>query len=304
MTFELIETAPRLSTWFRFNLATRLDEYEDIYVELGAEVRQRWPVTTTPGAAGNSFRETLRSTLASAAMYEFARRHQWVDAADLEYLRRQCARSRRQLLRALRRISKGTLGGVGTTPTCTQAHISSQAAPPISSETHESSNALSALELPSYVYRPALRWLELYELIGKLPPNERLERKLFQDHGVQLLWDFVCDQAGVSLHHEPRPWNRFIAAPADTVGRLLPAWVGMCGCAPVDASTLEYALTCVGMGTAITDLACEWNNALEANPSQIPVSLFNWIPAHVSWYELVADIKKTADQQVPRVSSR
>jgi hypothetical protein len=302
MRFELIDVAPvsGLTMVFRLGLARALEAYGEIVAELESQARTEWPDTMIPGGRGDRLREKLDSLIAVAAMHEWARVQPWVIVSDLEYLRRRRARARRRFLRALRRVTRKRGPTAGTAVSPAEGRPPSPAASPVSVEPLGASAPPAALSLPAYVQLPARRWLELYDLLGRLPPSERCQRGLFHDSGGQLLWDWVCGQSGLFPHHAAQAWLQFTSGhTVEIVCRLLPVWVGMSGCAPVDAGTLESALERIGMGAAITDLAGEWDNALEAQYDQVPFTLFTWVPANGSWCELLEEIEKTADSLAP-----
>ena len=297
MRVELIDVTPvpRLTMGFRLGLAFALDEYGDILAELQSQARTQWPVAATPGVVGDRLREKLDSFVGIAAMHEWASGTTWVIPSDLEHLRSRRARARRRFLRAVRRIAPKPGPAIGTAVSAAEGRPPSPAPAPVSGESPGASAPPLALSLPAYVQRPALHWLELYELLGRLPPRERLQRRLFRDYGGHQLWDWMDRHPVRFPHHVPRAWGRFTSGQsAEIIARLLPVWVGMCGCAPVDARTLESALERIGMGTAIADLAGEWDMALEARSEQVPFTLFTWMPGNGSWYELLEKIEKTA----------
>jgi hypothetical protein len=283
MPFELIDTPPRLSVGFRIGLAFSLDEYDALAAQHEDRLRAQWPLVN---AAGDRLRRHLESLAAASAMYDWAQRKGVFVADDLHTLRCRRAQSRRRFLKAVKRMSRTPVASASiATPAPTPV--------PASSLPHASADPAHVLHLPGYVDRPADRWLELYELLHRLPPQERPSRGLFAKNRGQTLWDWACGRRGLFLPPGRQPWATFIGGlPVAIVARLLPTWAGMVGCAPVDARTLEGALGRIGMAAAIEELDAAWLDALSSGTKTVPFTPFSWVPAQGTWYALMDDLDR------------
>ena len=299
MRFELIDTAPRLTARFRIALALGLDEYTNIALRQQQQFQAQWPLVSQAGAVGCRLREHFDGLVAASAMSIWAETRRWsFPHSDLDYLRAQQARARRRFLRALRRIARRQSGAPLTSAPTNPLALPASVVSPF--DAAEADEAPLVLSLPGYTERPAQRWLELFELLNQLPPGERPSRGLFAAHGGQSLWGWACGQAGLFPQHSPRPWHKFVSGMVTgTVARMLPTWVGMAGCAPVDARTLEIALVRIGMAAAIDELDAAWYDALSRGAKTVPFTPFTWVPANVSWYGFLEEIEKTTVPLAP-----
>ncbi len=300
MRFELIHTAPRpiprpancLTIGFRIAFSLRPDDFTAIVTRQEQRFLAQWPLVNTIGAGGGRLREFFDGLVTAAAMCSWAETRRWpVPRADLEYLRAQQARARRRFLRALRRVTRRQ----GSAPsTLAPSPPLDSAVPAVCpDDAAEADNPALVLNLPAYAERPADRWLELYELLNRLPPTERVSRGLFVRYGGQSLWGWACSQRGLFPIPGRHPWGTFSTAmSAGTMARLVPAWAGMVGCAPVDARTLEMALGRIGMAAAIDELDTAWHEALRKGATTVPFTPFSWVPAQGSWYALMDELDR------------
>lgn len=300
MRFELIDTpsrpAARLTVGFRVAFALGLDDYTKIVHQQEQQYHAQWPLMHTTGYVGGRLRDHFDGFVAASAMRTWAETRRWpVPRSDLEYLRAQQARARRRFLRALRRVTRHQRSAPSTLP----SSLLLDSAVPVASpeDAVDVGDPALVLSLPAHTERPADRWLELYELLNRLPPTERVSRGLFAKNGGQALWDWACGQRGLFPLPARQPWGTFTTAMnAGTIARLVPTWAGMVGCAPVDARTLEVALGRIGMAAAIDELDAAWYEALQNGATTVPFTPFTWVPAHGSWYALMDELDRLQPQ--------
>jgi len=292
MTFELIDAVPRLSTGFRIAFAHAVDEYCAIADEQERLLRAQLPPTDALSTADVRLAERFEELVAATSLSAWAHSRTWTVARDdREYLRRRQARARRLFLRAARKqdgqrtaiaaVSRPPPRGSVLAPASSTADITKAAEPSV------------ALNLPAYTAMPAGRWLELYELLNQLPPQERPSRGLFAKNRGQTLWDWACGQRGLFPPPGRQPWAAFIGGlPVAIVARLLPIWAGMVGCAPFDARKLESALGRIGMAAVIEELDAAWLDALSSGAKSVPFTPFSWVPAQGTWYALMNELDR------------
>lgn len=300
MRFELIDTpsrpATRLTVGFRVAFALGLDDYTAIVAQEEQKFHAQWPLIHTTGYVGGRLRDHFDGFVAASAMRTWAETRRWpVPRSDLEYLRAHQARARRRFLRALRRVTRRQRSAPSTLPPSLLLDSAVPAASP--EDAVDVGDPALVLSLPAYTERPADRWLELYELLNRLPPTERVSRGLFAKKGGQALWDWACGQRGLFPLPGRQPWGTFTTAMnAGTIARMLATWAGMVGCAPVDARTLEKALVRIGMAAAIEELDAAWYEALQHGATKVPFTPFTWVPARVSWYALMDELDRLQPQ--------
>ncbi|WP_353266147.1 hypothetical protein [Gemmatimonas sp.] len=160
-------------------------------------------------------------------------------------------------------------------------------------------------QTPPFAYWPRQRWLELYAFLQQLPARGRPTRHLFAAKGQADLWDWVDGQTSYSPNRERHCWREFVA-PGIDVGmarRLLPAWVGITGSAPVDARTALFVLEELGLAQTIEDLSSEWERALRADSPRVARAALTLWPAHGSWWALLFQLVEWRRRTVAESSS-
>jgi hypothetical protein len=104
---------------------------------------------------------------------------------------------------------------------------------------------------------------------------------------------------------EPYPWREFVSPSIDVdlARRLLPAWVGITGAAPVDARTSVFVLEELGLTQVIEDLSTEWTRALATNSPRLARAALRLWPAHGSWWALLLQLAEWQRRIVEERSS-
>jgi hypothetical protein len=280
-TFELVETAPRPSPALRTAMLAdaALNRQNAIAESITADCRIRYPAIGADGGHGDRLRDHLERYADAEAIRRWLHEIGWPTAADLTWIKGVRGSAWRRLRRALK----------GAAATEIPRPLISSPPPPGLPLVRPV--GLGDRTLP-FAYWPRERWLELYALLQQLPARRRPTRHLFAARGKGDLWDWVDGQKSYSPNRELHPWREFVA-PGIDVGmarRLLPAWVGITGSAPVDARTALFILEELGLARTIEDLSTEWDRALREDAQRVARAALTLWPAHGSWWALLLQL--------------
>jgi hypothetical protein len=283
-TFELVETTPRPSPALRTAVigTEALHRQISLAGEIAEECRARLPAVDAidDGRVGDRLRAHVEGYVDAEAMLRWMREVKWPHAPDLEWAKRIRAKAWRRLQRAARRLKP-----VPHPPPTGSPATPTRREPLLSPVGH--SGAILPL-----AYWPRQRWLELYALLKQLKPKVRPTRPAFEARGHADLWDWVDAQTSYSPTRDANPWKSFVApgVSADLARSMLPAWVGIMGCAPVEAETAAYALEEIGMARLMDELRTKWDEALKSDAPRVARAALTLWPAHGSWWGLVVQL--------------
>jgi hypothetical protein len=280
-TFELIETAPRPSTALRTALLSEaaLHRQNALAAAVTADVRTRFPVLDVDGPRGDRLRLHLQRFADVDSIWLWVQEIHWQSGSDRAWIQSLRGRAWRRLRRAVRRAAPEELP---------RSLLSSPPPPGLPLVRPVGFGDRT----PPFAYWPRERWLELHAFLKQLPARRRPTRHLFDSRGIADLWDWVDGQTSYSPNREPHPWRDFVA-PGIDVGiarRLLPAWVGIVGAAPVDARTALFVLEELGLARTVEELSKEWDHALQAESPRVARAALTLWPAHGSWWALLLQL--------------